>query len=50
MGIIVTVLFRDDANVYKEKKSEDYARFLHICQSYVYMNNEPSRSNFKETN
>lgn len=48
MPITVTVLFLGGANVYKERKSE-IARFLHICQSYVYMNHELSRSIFKET-
>lgn len=45
MTITVTVLF---LSVYKERKSE-IAGFLHMCQSNIYMNNDSSRSIFKES-
>lgn len=45
MTITVTVLF---LSVYKESKSE-ISRFLLMCQSNIYMNNDSSRSIFKET-
>jgi len=47
MAIPVIVLILNDVNVYKGQKSE-IAEFLHICQAYVYMTNQPSISIFKK--
>lgn len=47
MAITVIVLLVNDVNVCMGGKPE-IAGFLHICQVYIYMSNQPSISIFKK--